>query len=63
VRNVHENQDNQFFIRAAVQIAHSQDIRVVAIGVQSEDELLVLRELGVDAAMGYVIQRPTLAQF
>lgn len=63
VRNVHENQDNQFFIRAAVQIAHSQDIRVVAIGVESEDELLVLRELGVDAAMGYVIQRPTLAQF
>lgn len=63
IRNIHLNQENQFFLRAAVQIAHSQNIQVVAIGVETEDELSMVRELGVDAATGYIIQRPSLAQF
>ena len=63
IRNIHLNQENQFFLRAAVQIAHSQNIQVVAIGVETEDELAMVRELGVDAATGYIVQRPSLAQF
>lgn len=63
IRNIHLNQENQFFLRAAVQIAHSQNIQVVAIGVETEDELAMIREIGVDAATGYIVQRPTLAQF
>lgn len=63
IRNIHLNQENQFFLRAAVQIAHSQNIQVVAIGVETEDELAMVREIGVDAATGYIVQRPSLAQF
>jgi EAL domain-containing protein (putative c-di-GMP-specific phosphodiesterase class I) len=63
IRNIHLNKENQFFLRAAVQIAHSQNIQVVAIGVETEDELAMIREIGVDAATGYIIQRPSLAKF
>jgi len=59
VRDVHLNQDNQFFLRGVVQIAHSQNIQVIAVGVESEFELEALREVGVDAAMGYIFEKPT----
>jgi diguanylate cyclase (GGDEF)-like protein len=63
VRDIHINQDNQFFLRATVQIAHSQKIKVIAIGVESEQELSMLRELGVDAAMGFALEHPSEAKF
>lgn len=63
VRDIHLNQDSQFFLRAAVQLAHSQGIKVIAIGVEKTEELEFLHEMGVDAAMGYIIQRPALAAF
>jgi len=59
VRDVHENLDNQFFLRSAIQIAHSQGIDVIAVGVESKEELDALRELGVDGAMGYFLGRPS----
>lgn len=63
IRDIHENQENQFFLRSVVQIAHSQNIQVVAIGVESAAELAVLKDLGVDAATGYQICKPSQAQF
>lgn len=58
IRDVHENQANQFFLRSAIQIAHSQGIQIVAVGVESEDEWLTLKELGMDGAMGYYLAKP-----
>ena len=58
IRDVQGNQSNQFFLRSAVQIAHGQSINVVAVGVESEDEWLALKGLGIDAAMGYHLERP-----
>lgn len=58
IRDVQGNQSNQFFLRSAIQIAHGQGIKVVAVGVESEDEWMALKELGVDSAMGYYLERP-----
>jgi len=58
IRDVQGNQSNQFFLRSAVQIAHGQSIKVVAVGVESEDEWQSLKALGIDAAMGYHLERP-----
>jgi diguanylate cyclase (GGDEF)-like protein len=58
IRDVQGNQSNQFFLRSAVQIAHGQSIKVIAVGVESEDELQTLRSLGLDGAMGYFLERP-----
>src|SRR5690606_10903471 len=38
VRNIHESDDNQFFIRSLVDIARSLDILVIAETVETEQE-------------------------
>jgi len=58
IRGVQENQANQFFLKTAIQIAHSQGIKIVAVGVESEAEWLTLKELGMDGAMGYYLAKP-----
>jgi len=58
IRKIQDNQSNQFFLRSAVQIAHGQSIKVIAVGVESEEEWNALNLLGLDGAMGYYLQRP-----
>jgi diguanylate cyclase (GGDEF)-like protein len=58
IRDVQGSQSNQFFLRSAIQIAHGQAIKVIAVGVESNDEWQVLKELGIDGAMGYLLERP-----
>ena len=59
IRDIQDNQSDQFFLHSAVQIAHSQEIQVMAVGVESEQEWNVLKGLGLDGAMGYYLGRPT----
>lgn len=59
IRDIHDNQSDQFFLHSAVQIAHSQEIQVMAVGVESEQEWAILKDLGLDGAMGYYLGRPT----
>jgi diguanylate cyclase (GGDEF)-like protein len=59
IRDIQDNQSDQFFLHSAVQIAHSQEIQVIAVGVESEQEWNILKDLGVDGAMGYYLGRPT----
>jgi len=58
VRDLDSNPENQLFLRSAIQLAHSQSIQVIAVGVESEAELASLTQLGMDAAMGYHLGRP-----
>ncbi len=48
-------------VRAVVDIAHTLGLRVVAEGVELEDQQRVLRELGVDEVQGYLHARPMAA--
>jgi diguanylate cyclase (GGDEF)-like protein len=45
-------------VRAVVDIAHTLGMRVVAEGVEHEEQQAVLRTLGVDEAQGYLHARP-----
>ncbi len=45
-------------VEAIVRVAHGLDLRVVAEGVETESQLATLRELGCDAAQGYLLARP-----
>ncbi len=58
VRDIHKQPDNQFFVRTAAQIAHSQRIQLIAVGIESQEELDALAALGIDGAMGYHLGRP-----
>tara|TARA_R110002110_G_scaffold383245_2_gene594630 strand:+ start:80438 stop:82354 length:1917 start_codon:yes stop_codon:yes gene_type:complete len=58
IRNIHENSDNQFFIRSLVEIARSLDILIIAESVETEEECSMLEQMKVDGLQGYYIGRP-----
>lgn len=48
-------------VNAAIVMAHSLDLEVVAEGVETEEQLAYLEDLGCDYAQGYLLGRPTSA--
>ncbi len=52
-------------VRALIAMAHSLDMRVIAEGVETEQQLSTLHDLNCDYAQGYLISRPSpeLADF
>ena len=48
----------QAVVRAVTTMGHTFGFAVVLEGVETQDALLAARELGCDAAQGYVIARP-----
>ena len=57
-RNISKLEDNQFFVRSLVNIAHGLNIHVIAELVEEDDELLTLKGLFVDCVQGYLICQP-----
>lgn len=49
-------------VRNIVNIAHVLGIRVIAEGIETENEFLVCREYGVDLVQGWFISRPSIWQ-
>ena len=45
-------------VQATIDLAHRLGLNVVAVGVETTDQLDVLRDLGCDAAQGYAITPP-----
>jgi diguanylate cyclase (GGDEF)-like protein len=58
VMNIGRAVRNEAIINAIIGIAHSLDLRVVAEGVASEEQLTFLRECGCDEIQGYIVSRP-----
>ena len=57
-RNIHKSDDNQFFVRSLVNIAHGLNIMVIAELVEEEIEAQTLQELFVDYVQGYLYCQP-----
>jgi diguanylate cyclase (GGDEF)-like protein len=57
-RNIHHETDNQFLIKALADTAHSVDIQVIAVAVESRQELDAIRTLNVDGVQGYLVGKP-----
>ena len=49
-------------INAIVAMAHSLRLKVVAEGVESEEQLAFLKNLGCDYAQGYLFSKPVTAE-
>ena len=45
-------------MRAVVNLAHSLGLEAIAVGVETEDELAALREMGCDSAQGLLFGAP-----
>jgi EAL domain-containing protein (putative c-di-GMP-specific phosphodiesterase class I) len=49
---------NAAIVQSLIELGHNLSMRVVAEGIESNDELAALRELECDLAQGYLIARP-----
>lgn len=58
VRGILENKDNQFFIESIIKVAHGLEVKVYAVSVETEAELNLLSNLGLDGVQGYGVGRP-----
>ena len=56
-----ENNEDLVIVRSTIDLAHNMGRQVVAEGVESEEVLNLLMELGCDMAQGYYISRPITA--
>lgn len=53
-----EDVQDEEIVRSTIDLAHNLGLRVVAEGVENEQILRVLKEMGCDLAQGYHISRP-----
>ena len=64
IRNLSQDKNDEVIIRAIIGLGHSLGLRVIAEGVETEDQLRRLVELGCDEAQGDLISPPlSAAQF
>jgi EAL domain-containing protein (putative c-di-GMP-specific phosphodiesterase class I) len=57
-RDMTNRADCAAIISAVLALAHSMDIETTAEGVETEDQLRILRMAGVSTIQGYLIQKP-----
>ncbi len=58
VRHIHEAAEDQEIVRTIIALARTLNLTTVAEGVETEDQLKLVREMGCDEAQGYIIARP-----
>ena len=61
VRDLATSSDDRSIVSAIIKLAQGLNIRTIAEGVESEDQLAVLRELGCDEIQGFLYARPLTA--
>lgn len=58
VRNLDQQDDNRFFLRAIADIAHGLDMQVIADSVETEPVWDALQDLGIDGGRGFWLGPP-----
>ena len=61
IQEVTTSRDDAQIVRAIVSLAHSLHLKVIAEGVETEEQLAFLRDLGCDQYQGYLRSRPVPA--
>jgi EAL domain-containing protein (putative c-di-GMP-specific phosphodiesterase class I) len=61
VRDLAENRHHRAIVQTTITLAMSLGLRTVAEGVETEQQLEILRELGCTSIQGYLIRKPASA--
>ena len=59
VKDVASDDDARAMIRSLVALAHNLDMRVTVEGVETEDQLAAVRDIGCDEIQGYLLGTPS----
>ena len=62
IRTMGHDSDARIIVRKTVEIGHEMSMIVVAEGVETQEQLRMLAELGCDVAQGYLFARPMPAE-
>lgn len=62
VEGCNTNKNKVILIKAIVALGHSLGMSIVAEGVEEEEELLIVSDLGANEAQGYLFSRPLPAE-
>jgi diguanylate cyclase (GGDEF)-like protein len=57
IKNMLENEEDVAIVRSTIDLGHNLGLKVVAEGIEHEEELSMLKEFGCDQAQGYLISR------
>lgn len=58
VKDIETNQENKELVRSSINVGRALGKKIVAEGVESEEVLKILKEMGCDYAQGYYFTRP-----
>jgi len=58
VMDMLENESDAVIVRATIELAHNLGLKVIAEGVENEETLKALRNLGCDMVQGFHLSRP-----
>lgn len=58
INGLANNEDDRAIVTAIIALAHSLDLRVIGGGVETKQQLKVLRELGCDEIQGFYLSKP-----
>lgn len=58
ITDIHKNENKQMFMRSTIEFARRNNIKVLAEGVETSNELRMVINLGVDLIQGYYTGRP-----
>ena len=58
VTDIETNRDNQAIVRSTIKMAHELGMKVVAEGIETEQDEIYLKSLGCDVGQGYYYARP-----
>ena len=58
IANVHKRRESAEIVRTILALARNIGVRVVAEGVETSDELALLKEMDCESAQGYLFSKP-----
>ena len=62
INGITKNNEDYSLVEATIAMSHGLGLKVVAEGVETKEQLTILKELGCDLAQGYYFSKPIPAQ-
>lgn len=58
VKDLSENESSRIVVESCIDMAHKLNVRIVAEGVETQEDWDMLKQVGCDVAQGYLIAKP-----